>query len=87
MINKNKSITIKNNLIVPSLKDSPLSGIIEAEGCFISSILSYSFAYSIRYILTQMWDVNKLVLSHILDLFSIERVDYTFHPVTNVWEL
>ena len=45
-----KSITIKNNLIVPSLKDSPLSGIIEAEGCFISSILSYSFAYSIRYI-------------------------------------
>lgn len=45
-----KSIIIKNNLIVPSLKDSPLSGIIEAKGCFISSILSNSFAYKIIYI-------------------------------------
>lgn len=90
LIKKNmESITIKNDLIIPSLNDSWLSGITDGEGCFTTSILSNSLAYRIRYILTQKWDVNKLVLSHTLDLFCIQkRVGAIVpHSVSNVWEL
>lgn len=75
--------------VTPSLKDGWISGITDGEGCFTSSILSNSSGYRFRYILTQKWEVNKLVLEHILNLFGTYLVQGSVvpHSVNNVWEL
>ena len=75
--------------VTPSLKDSWISGITDGEGCFTCSILSNSSGYSFKYILTQKWEVNKLVLEHILSIFGIYLVQGSVNPhsVNNIWEL
>lgn len=76
------------NTILPSLKDAWLSGITDGEGCFTCSMLSNSYAYRFRYILTQKWDVNKCILEHILKLFesNLARGSVVPHSAHNVWE-
>jgi hypothetical protein len=75
--------------VTPSLKDAWISGITDGEGCFTASILSNSIGYRFRYILTQKWEVNKLVLEHILNIFEKYGVQGSIEPhsVNNVWEI
>ena len=75
--------------VIPSLNDGWLSGITDGEACFTCSILSNSSGYRFRYILTQKWEVNKLVLDFILSLFITYSVKGSVvpHSVNNVWEL
>jgi hypothetical protein len=73
--------------VIPSLNDCWLLGITDGEGCFSSSILSNSYAFRIRYILTQKWDANKTILSIILNLFEKNIGSIVPHSVSNVWEL
>ncbi len=84
-----KPIDILIGYVKPSLNDGWLSGITDGEGCFTTSILSNSSAYRIRYILTQKWDINKLVLIHILNLFNINKNIGCIvpHSAPNTWEL
>ena len=92
----------KNNLptilpisttILPTLKDSWLTGFTDAEGCFSVSLLGNSNAFRIRFILTQKWEANKFVLSHILELFQSTAVvqkeigAIVPHSVSDVFEL
>lgn len=83
------TITPLDISINPSLKDAWFSGITDGEGCFTCSILSNNSGYRFRYILTQKWEVNKLVLEHILSIFNFCLVQgsVTPHSVNNVWEL
>ena len=73
--------------VIPSLNDCWLLGITDGEGCFSSSILSNSYAFRIRYILTQKWDANKTILSIILNLFEKNIGSIVPHSASNVWEL
>jgi hypothetical protein len=75
--------------VIPSLKDAWISGITDGEGCFSCSILVNSSGYRIRYILTQKWDANKIILEHILSIFSLYLVKGSVEPhsINNVWEL
>ena len=77
--------------VIPSLNDGWLSGITDGEACFTCSILSNSSGYRFRYILTQKWEVNKLVLDFILSLFNGNSISVKGsvvpHSVNNVWEL
>ena len=90
LLKMNKEIIpISSRLVLPSLNDSWISGITDAEGSFTCSILSNSNAYRFRYILTQKWDINKTVLSHVNNLFiSLGAIGSVLpHSVNNVWEL
>jgi len=58
--------------VVPTLKDSWLLGFTDAEGCFTASVLKGTTAVRIRFILSQKWEINKSVLTHILDLLNEE---------------
>lgn len=75
--------------VVPSLKDAWISGITDGEGCFTCSFLSKSTGFRFRYILTQKWEANKLVLDYILNLFESTLVKGSVEPhsVSNVWEI
>ena len=92
---------LKNNMLVidpfftcilPSLKDGWISGITDGEGSFTCSLLSNSFCYRFRFILTQKWEVNKPVLEHIINIFS-QNTNYSCkgsvvpHSANNVWEM
>lgn len=88
LLKKNEEIIpIIYNNIIPTLNDCWLLGITDAEGCFSSSILSNSVGYRIRYILTQKWDSNKIILSKILNLFGENIGSITPHSIENVWEI
>jgi len=56
--------------ILPSLKNSWLSGFTEAEGCFTVSFLKKSNAFRLRYIISQKGDINLPILSHLILLFK-----------------
>ena len=74
----------------PTLNDSWVSGITDGEGCFNCSFLSNTLAYRFRYILTQKWEVNKIVLENILNLFVTEFTlegSVVPHSVGKVWEI
>ena len=83
------TITPLDFCVKPSLEDGWISGITDGEGSFTCSILSNSTGYRLRYILTQKWEVNKLVLEYILNLFGTYLVQGSVvpHSVNNVWEL
>ena len=87
------TITAIETTILPTLCDCWILGFTDAEGCFTASLLSNSVAFRIRFILTQKWEANKVVLSHILCLFqSIAVSDKAIgavvpHSVENVYEL
>ena len=83
------TITSSDICVTPTLKDAWISGITDAEGCFTCSILTNSSGYRFRYILTQKWEANKLILEHILSIFRIYLVQGSVEPhsVNNVWEI
>lgn len=70
--------------VLPTLLDSWLSGFTDAEGCFTLSLLSNSTGYRLRFILSQKWEVNKPILSHIRSLFGVGSVFQ--HSVADNWE-
>lgn len=71
---------------LPTLEDSWICGITDAEGSYSCSILSNSKAYRIRYILTQKGEANIPVLLHLAKLFGI-RVRVEPHHVKDVFEI
>lgn len=87
--NNQSMIAINSRLVQPSLTDNWITGITDAEGSFTCSILSNSNAYRFRYILTQKWEINKSVLSHVMDLFDSIGASGSVvpHSGNNVWEL
>jgi hypothetical protein len=90
LLKKNlNTISPLDTYVIPSLKDAWISGITDGEGCFSCSILKNSSGYRIRYILTQKWDANKIILDHILNIFSLYLVKGSVdpHSINNVWEL
>lgn len=92
LIKKNLNIILPSyNLIVPTLQDFWLSGFVDAVGCFSVTMYENNNKFLIRFILVQKWLVNKIVLDHILNLFSNvanKTVGYVNkHSQENVWEL
>nr|YP_010846170.1 LAGLIDADG homing endonuclease [Cyathus stercoreus]WEV87357.1 LAGLIDADG homing endonuclease [Cyathus stercoreus] len=89
---KKETLEPITSTILPTLKDNWLAGIIDSEGCFNLSLLNTSKAYRLRFILTQKWEANKIVLEYISYLLgagkvsshSVEGVyDYILNGVTN----
>ena len=70
--------------LLPSLQDYWLAGFTDAEGCFTLSLLSNSNGYRLRYIISQKWEVNKVILQHISTIFSVGYV--RTHSVADNWE-
>lgn len=60
---------------MPSLQNLWLLGFVEAEGCFSISLLSNSIAFRTRFLVSQKGDVNIPVLSHLLILFGVGRME------------
>ena len=58
------------SLVSPTLNDSWLSGITDAEGCFTCSFLGNSNAYRFRFLLAQKGEINLSVLTHITTLIG-----------------
>ena len=57
-------------LVTPTINDSWLSGITDAEGSFSCSLLGNSTAYRFRYLLAQLGEINRPVLTHITTLLG-----------------
>ena len=70
--------------LLPSLQDNWLAGFTDAEGCFTLSLLSNSKGYRLRFITSQKWEVNKVILQHISTIFSVGYV--RTHSVADNWE-
>lgn len=51
--------------LLPTLQDYWLAGLTDAEGCFTLSLLTKSKGYRLRFMLSQKWEVNKVILQHI----------------------
>ena len=88
---KNNSTVIEplRTCVLPTLKDSWISGITDGKGCFTCCLLSNTTAYRFRYILTQKWEANKAVLEHITNMFNkyLAKGSVLAHSVNNVWEI
>lgn len=56
--------------VLPTLRDAWLLGFTDSEGCFTVSLLSNSNAFRIRFILSQKWDENKLILDLLSSLIG-----------------
>ena len=54
------------------------------KGVFTLSLLSNSKGYRLRFITSQKWEVNKVILQHISTIFSVGSV--RTHSVANNWE-
>lgn len=90
LLKKNiETITSLDICVTPSLKDAWISGITDGEGSFTCSFLINSTSFRIRFILTQKWEANKLVLEHILSLFNsiFAKGSVVPHSISNVWEI
>ncbi len=71
-------------LILPTINDSWLAGIIDSEGCFTCSLLGNSKTYRFRFLLAQLGLINQPILVHIGILFGgVVRP----HSKENVFEL
>lgn len=75
--------------LLPSLQDNWLAGFTdavrpEAGGCFTLSLLSNSKGYRLRFIISQKWEVNKVILQHVSTIFSVGSV--RTHSVADNWE-
>lgn len=57
-------------LILPTINDGWLAGIIDSEGCFTCSLLGNSKAYRFRFLLAQLGLINQPILVHIGILFG-----------------
>jgi hypothetical protein len=78
--------------VLPTLSDYWLTGFCDAEACFTSSFNEIKGTFSIRFIITQKWLVNKIVLDYILNLFflySNKKIKgyINLHSVVGIWEL
>ncbi|KAH7917014.1 COX1-domain-containing protein [Leucogyrophana mollusca] len=69
--------------ILPNLNDSWLLGFTDSEGCFSLSLLKNSKAYRLRFLISQKWEANKVILDHICSLFGVGVV--TSHSVPENW--
>lgn len=76
-----------DQLVIPSLKDSWLSGYSDAEGCFSVSLLNNSLAFRIRFLISQKLFINKLVLDRFIILFGTGRVIPHSQPDTFTYEV
>jgi len=70
--------------LLPTLHDNWLAGFTDAEGCFTLSLLSNSKGYRLRFIISQKWEVNKVILQHISTIFSVGNISP--HSVADNWE-
>ena len=61
-----------------------LAGFTDAEGCFTLFLLSNSKGYRLRFIISQKWEVNKVILQHISTIFRVGNVSP--HSVGDNWE-
>ena len=68
------TITPILSTVLPTLKDSWLLGFIDSEGCFSISLLSTGVAFRIRFILSQKWAYNKVILLHIVSILGVGKV-------------
>ena len=59
-----------SNLVLPTIYDGWLAGIIDSEGCFTCSLLGNSKAYRFRFLLAQLGLINQPILVHIGILFG-----------------
>lgn len=94
---KNNQQIIKLNFYCKllSINNSWISGFTDSEGCFSISILNNSTnGYRIRYILSQKWEYNKLILEEICKQFNIYNKNNTYligkvylHSIDNNYEL
>nr|YP_009517219.1 LAGLIDADG homing endonuclease [Myochromella boudieri]AYE93149.1 LAGLIDADG homing endonuclease [Myochromella boudieri] len=69
--------------LLPTLEDNWLLGLTDAEGCFNLSLLSNSKAYRLRFIISQKWDVNTIILQHISSILKVGDVSH--HSLPNNW--
>ena len=70
--------------LLPNPQDNWLAGFTDAEGCFTLSLLSNSKGYRFRFIISQKWEVNKVILQHISTIFGVGYV--RAHSVADNWE-
>ena len=57
-------------LVTPTINDCWLSGITDAKGSFSCTLLGNSTAYRFRYLLAQLGEINRPVLTHITTLLG-----------------
>jgi len=73
-----------NNLVIPNLENSWLSGITDAEGCFSAVLSSSSNGFGFSFTMAQKWEENRIVLDTLAILLNA-RV-YSHHQ-EDVYEL
>ena len=71
--------------VLPTLRDAWFLGMIDSEGCFTVSLLINSSAFRIRFILSQKWDENRIILLHIISLLGVGTLEP--HSVPKMWEV
>lgn len=97
-LNNQNLIEFDDRLVLPTVNDAWICGFTDSEGCFTVSILNNdTYAYRVRYILSQKYLLNKYVLEYILNLFN-NNYNYNLgntksmgsivpHSYQSVWEL
>jgi hypothetical protein len=73
-IKRVNTVKFLDQIVIPSLEDSWLSGYSDAEGCFNVSLLNNSSAFRIRFLISQKLLINKPVLERFIILFGTGRV-------------
>ena len=88
-------ISIVNESITPDFYDDNdkwLIGLTDAEGCFTVSLLPTN-SFKIRYIVSQKWEANRVILEKILAFFNekggctVGSIEKHSNTVANVYEL
>lgn len=69
------SIDPINTKMLPSLETAWLSGFTDAEGCFTCSFLENSKAFRMKYLISQKYAMNAIILGYLVKLFSAGRLD------------
>jgi len=69
-----EEVILINSNILPSLNNTWLAGLTDAEGCFSCSFLSNSNAFRIRYQIAQKGGINLPILHHLVKLFKSGKV-------------
>ena len=60
---------------LPSLDNQWILGFTEAEGSFNTSLLSNSYAFRTRFLLSQKGDINLPILSNLILLFNTGKIE------------
>ena len=86
-IKRVNTVKFLDQIVIPSLEDSWLSGYSDAEGCFNVSLLNNSLAFRIRFLVSQKLLINKPVLERLIILFGTGRVISHSQPDTFTYEV